>query len=206
MPPDAFPSPMAENLTPQQAARMLADASRYEDGLMHRTEGLTFMAWGLVTSGTFVSYGFAALLDAPTWVYATLWLPWILVGIAFTFALVRSAALASSRPGDAPTSADWLKTILVTVAIGAVYALVRPDGPVVPLGIIGVSYAAMFGLNVFRSTRTGRLVGFASGVVLAGTAAALAIAQAPIEVSGTVGMVLPGLLLCSAGLWQTLRG
>lgn len=205
MPPDAFPSPMAETLTPQQAARVLADASRYEDGLRHRTEGLTFMAWGLVASGTFVAYALASILDAPAWVFATLWAPWIAVGIAFTFALHRSVALTRERPEEAPSGSDWAKTLVVTAVVGIAYAIARPDGPLVPLGILGLSYVAMFGLNVFGSTRTGRLVGFGTGAVLAGAAATLAIAGAPIEVSGTLSMVLPGALLCSLGLWQTLR-
>lgn len=205
MSPDAFPAPMAENLSPQQAARVLAEASRYEDGLQHRTEGLTFIIWGLATSAMFVSYGFASLLDAPWPVFALLWAPWVLAGLAATFALWRSAALTVARPSEAPTGRDWLVSFGATIAMGAVYALVRPDGPVVPLGLLGIFYLVLFGLNPFGTSRTGRALGLACGALFGLAAAALALTGAPIAVSGLVGIVLPGVALIGGGLWQTLR-
>lgn len=54
--PAVVTSTVTETLTPQEAARVLADAHSYEHGLQQRTEGLTHMVWGIAGPGIFLTY------------------------------------------------------------------------------------------------------------------------------------------------------
>lgn len=204
---DAIADAMNETLTPQGAARILTDAAGFERSLARRTHGLTLMAWGLASSGMFVSYGFAALLEAAWYVFATLWMPWVLLGILTTVALWRSAAL--SQAGNAAKwneSGEWVRMLVVGIGFTVVFAILRPDGPTLPLALLGAAYC-VFGLfNVFRSHAQERRETFVAGALMLLAAGVLAVTRAPIEVSGFVSIVTPALVLCGIGFYQALSG
>lgn len=198
---------MNESLTPGRAARILQDAAGFERSLARRTHGLTLMAWGIVSSGMFVSYGFAALLDVEWYVFATLWMPWVLLGVLMTVALWRSAAL--SRP-DLPTKwhdrGEWIRVLLVGTGFTVVFAILRPDGPTLPLALLGAAYC-LFGLfNAFRAHPQERRESFVAGALMLTVAGILAVTRAPVEVSGSVSIVTPALVLCGIGFYQALSG
>lgn len=210
MPSEAMGEPvdsMSESMTPHEAARVLARASTYEDALVQRTEGLTAMVWGICTSALFLTYGFGSVLGAPRWAYGLFWIPWVAAGMIFTLALWRSAAL--SRPAGAaferPTRVI-VRFLLVTLAFSAIFFFVRPDGPVVPLAIVGGVWTLMAMANVYQSSPRGRILWAATGMSLVVGAALLAAFRAPIEVSGLVSILLPGIIPMALGLYQTLRG
>jgi hypothetical protein len=207
MPREALYGSMSDTLTPREAAGLLQNAATYERALERRAEGLTMMTWGLVNSALFVFYGFLDLLDAPAWAFATGWLPWVLVGLLMTFALWRSAALSRARPlVDEPTGGFWLRAVGLTLAIALVFSLVRPDGPALPLAILGAVYAAVAALNLFRSHAEERRLAFGAGLALLALGAGLGLASAPIELAGSVAIAAPLAILGGLGLWQTLRG
>lgn len=210
MPSDAMVDavdPMSETLTPHEAARVLARASTYEDALVQRTEGLTQMVWGLCTSALFLTYGFGSLLDAPGWAYGLLWIPWIAAGMIFTLALWRSAALSHAGGGlfDRPQGIV-VRFWIVTAVFSAIFLFLQPDGPVVPLAIVGGVWTLMAIANVYQASPLGRRLWAATGMSLVVGAALLAAFRAPIQVSGLVSIVLPGLVPMALGLYQTLRG
>jgi len=206
MPPRGFWGPMTETLTPRAAADLLTDAAGFERSLARRTHGLTLMTWGLASSGMFVSYGFADLLDASWGVFATLWLPWTILGILTTAALWRSAALSAPRGVEWHDRREWTRVLVVGVAITIVFWAVRPDGPVLPLGLLGATYLVFGAFNVFRAYPPERRDTFIAGALMLGAAAALAIARAPIEVSGLVAIVTPAAVLWTLGFRETLTG
>lgn len=197
---------MTESLTPEEAARVLATAARYEDSLQRRTEGLTWMIWGLATPGIFVTYAFASVLAGPGWWMGLLWVPWVVGGVLATSALWRSAALASPRLHAAQVPGAWLRGALWAAAVSAVFFVLRPDGPEIPLILVGALWAGMGILDVWRSSTAGRIAALTAGLPLVALGAAFAVFDAPIEVTGTVGMVLPGVLPFAVGSWLLLRG
>lgn len=204
---DAMADPMNETMTPSQAARVLTDAAGFERALARRTHGLTLMTWGIVSSGMFVSYGFASLLAAAWYVHATLWLPWVFLGVLTTSALWRSAAL--SRPEVSTDWADrrhWLRMFVVGVGFTLVFAIARPDGPTLPLALLGAAYCVFGVFNVFHAGAPERREKFLAGALMLATAGALALTGAPIEVSGMVSIATPAIVLCSIGFYETLSG
>ena len=204
---DAMADPMNETMTPTQAVRLLTDAAGFERALARRTHGLTMMAWGISGSGMFVSYGFAALLGAVWFVHATLWIPWVALGLLMTFALWRSAALSRTEPGaDWGQRSQWIRSLLVGLAFSVVFAIARPEGPTLPLALLGAAYL-VFGLfNVFKSGAPERRDLFVAGALMLAIAGVLAVTGAPIEVSGLVCIVAPAAVLCSIGFYETLTG
>lgn len=207
MPPEVFSDPMTETMTPQAAARVLTDAAGFERSLARRTHGLTLMTWGIVSSGMFVSYGFAALLDAAWYVHATLWAPWVALGILMTSALWRSAALSHPEGGAQwRDRKQWARMFVVGTGFTLVFAIARPEGPTLPLAILGAAYC-VFGLfNVFHAHARERRHTFAAGALMLGAAGAVALTRAPIEVSGLVAMAMPAVALCGIGFYQTMTG
>lgn len=207
MPPHALGEPMNETLSPQAAARLLTDAAGFERSLQRRTHGLTLVVWGIIGSAMFVSYGFVALLDAPWYVFAFLWLPWTAIGVVTTRALWRSAALSHPQGvADWAHRKRWQRMFVVGTLFTIVFAILRPDGPTLPLGLLGVAYCAFGLFNVFRAHPQERRETFVAGVLLLATALVLALTRAPIEVSGTVAIVVPALVLCGIGFHEAFSG
>lgn len=203
---------MTETMTPHEAARLLTDAAGFERALERRTEGLTMMVWGLVSSAMFATYGLAAVLGATEsayvgWIFGTLWIPWVGAGLLVTFALWRSAALSRPRAMvDEDTKAYWVRSIGLTLAITLFFSIFHPGGPTFPLAVLGAAWALVAAFNLFRSHPEERRFAFAAGAILFATGIALWITRAPIEVAGTVSMAAPLVVLLGLGFWQTLRG
>lgn len=207
MPGGALSDAMNETMTPREAARVLADAAGFERSLARRTHGLTLMTWGIVGSGMFVSYGFAALLDAAWYVFATLWMPWVLLGVLMTAGLWRSAALSQPEGGARWNErSEWIRVALVTLGFTAIFSFVRPDGPTVPLILLGAAYCVFGAFNVFRAYPAERRETFVAGVLMLAVGGALALTRAPIEVSGFISIVTPALVLCGIGFYETMTG
>lgn len=102
--------------------------------------------------------------------------------------------------------AYWLRTLGLVLAISLVFSFVRPDGPTLPLAILGAAWALVAAVNLFRSHPEERRLAFAAGVIVLLVAIVLVVTRAPIEVSGTVSIAAPLLVLGGLGYWQTLRG
>lgn len=212
MPPDAPSGAMSETLTPQEAARALTKAQSWEDALHARTAGLTWMVWGLATPATFLTYAFVAVLadlegfDPPWWVWNVLWMPWVAAGVTATVALWKSAALALPHldaPGDRRKAmlSGFGSSLLLFVA----FLLLQPDSAIVPLGAIGAMWFLMAFTRSWSAVRNGRAVGLAVGGTLLASAALMAVLRVPVEVSGTLSILISGVVPFAAGLWHLAR-
>lgn len=210
MPPDALATAesMTETLTPHEAATLLRDASRYEESLRQRTEGLTWMVWGLATPAIFMTYGFAAVIGGSGWWMGLLWIPWVAAAGLTVHALWRSAALSSVHVERRSKSMRkyWTIFAVYVVLFTGLFWLVPPTGPEFPLTVVGAIWVAMGLLNVWRSSETGRMVAVAAGTPLALAGGLLWAFHAPMELSSMVSFVLSGVAPMGAGLWQTRRG
>lgn len=197
---------MNETLTPQEAAQAIARANQWEDRIVHRTEGMTWIVWGLVTAGIWVTL--TAMSRGPQAIVPmTLsWSVWVLAGFALTYSLWRSAAL--TRPDVVRTPAWWTylaKVAGIALAIASLHFVIQPTTPAYPLALMGILWIALALLSR-RWSRLGKMTAVAIGglVILSGLAL-------PYLVGGMENMMLAAALIGGTipvlgGFYQTLRG
>lgn len=220
---------MVEHAAPQpldarSAWRTIQEASAYEEPLRRRTEGITWMVWGIITSAIFLSYDVFAShfhsFDHTTgiethapWFIDILWVYWVLVGATLTWAIWRSAALAvpiaPHRPAGLKVTFFW---ILAGAAGWALVLILIPNlhPHLTPALALGIMWLTLGALNLQRATPLGRRVlitiGFA--ILLAGVAVQ-PLAPAPggdLFALNTARLLVAALPPFLGGLWQTLRG
>lgn len=203
---------MTETLTPQEAARALAKAQSWEAALENRTAGVTWMIWGIVMPGLFLSYAFVGVLtefegiDPPGWFWGTLWMPWIAMGVVATVFLWKTAALAAPAFDDPKEGRRIMWAMFALGALlSAAFAVLRPESGIVPLGGVGIMWFVAGALNLWRTSMESRVVTMTVGSLLLAVAVALAAFGAPVEVHGTVTIVASGVVPFGAGLWHVLR-
>lgn len=210
-----------EQLTPEAAAETIEEARSYEEPLRRRTEGVTWMIWGVVTAAIALSYSsiptyYPGYEGVPWFLHGLVTFGWPLVGVAMTYATWRIAvvdtpSLAGRSLRSALSSALWLP--LVYVGIGAVFLLGGDrvgEAAGIPIGI-GLAWLTLGGLNPFRATATGRRVMLGAGAVTLAGGLAFAPFAAGFPHGGYPQMRLVALALGGGapflgGLWQTLRG
>lgn len=208
-----------EGFSPEEAARTIERARSYEQPLRRRTEGVTWMIWGIVTAGISLSYGavgdyFPHPETTPWWAFALIMLGWPLVGVLSTFATWRIAALSLPSEEDrslrsALSGALWLP--LVYLGIGGAYLLgVGSEAAGIPIGI-GLAWLTLGALNPFRATPTGRRALLVIGAVTLTGALAFAPFASGFPHSGwpamrALGILLGGGVPVAVGLWQSLTG
>lgn len=220
------------NLSPSRALDEVGQALRLDSSLRSRTEGLTWIVWGLVSAGTFLTFEAVTSLyygDTPftngtgfdeqraPWWTGGLWVPWLLVGILTTYALWHSAAL-SSRDVAKRSPRHFLVLVgwIVAVAAGWFLAvLVIPDANVATFPAIGIGTAWILlgATNLYRGTRLGRIVAttigaciFLVAIVMAATMSPHASTDRSGAIVGHVAALVTGIIPFAGGLWQTMRG
>ena len=223
-------SPQA-SLSVHEALQSVGNAVRFETSLRSRTEGITWIVWGLVSAATFLTfeavtglfYGTGAFAQgvpfeeqrAPWWT-GSLWIPWLLVGVATTYALWRSASLAAAPTATTSPRHAWilLSWVAAVTAGWLVAVVVLPDAPVstYPVMGIGTAWIVIGSFNLYKATRAGRMVAttiggiiFVAGVVMAGAMAPHA-GEPSGAIVGHVAALVTGLTPFLGGFWQTLRG
>lgn len=223
-----MPETAEPEMTARQAWATIDEAIRFEEGLRSRTEGLTWILWGLINAAIFLSYEAVATLyygaDAPLattadpaqqrspWWVGGLWVPWILVGAAATYALWKSAALSSRHVRDRPPRhALAVVAYVAFIFVGWAIALVAlPDRAesVYPMLGLGTAWVVLAALDPYRATVTGRRVAGAVGVLIVafGVVVALLVPPDLHNVSGLSAALVTGAVPLAAGLWQSLRG
>lgn len=194
---------MNETMTPTEAARVLADASRYEDALVQRTEGLTIMVWGFVTPAIFLTSAAFGATRVGSW----LWIPWVVAGAATTNLVWRSAALSARSPSwERPglgLAIRWLGFVLLMTLAFFVF---QPESFGAALVIVGLAWAAMAALDLWGMTPRGRVVWAACGVALLVAGAALLAIRPSFETALGVAVAVTAGAPLLAGGYQTLRG
>jgi hypothetical protein len=198
---------MNETLTPAEAARVLAEASTYESSLRERTQGISWMIWGLVSAGIWMTYGYAALA-APDlgWGYSLLWMPWIVAGGAATGALWRSAALSRPALRRTPTWKMWAQYAVGVVFFTALFLVVPPSGPEFPLVAIGAFWAFLGLANPFRMSRLGVRISVLVGTSCALVGGLLLLSPLGIGAREAIATVVAGGVPLASGLYETTRG
>lgn len=106
------------DLSPQEAEAAIARLEAYAEPLAQRTGGITWMVWGIVTAGIFVTYEAALPAAAGNPVVWFLWTPWVAAGVAVTRALWHSVAIALDWPDD---PAERRRSALVGLTITAAF-------------------------------------------------------------------------------------
>ncbi len=214
-----------ETLEPREALATISDTVQLEQALRSRTEGVTWMIWGLVFAGYELSFDAAAWLVRPDpfpalvgWV---MWLPWVLAGTLVTIALWRTAAV-SAPALEERRPAGWLVTAAWVVFVGAAWQgsfllLVEPLGlPGTPetLGsiVIGLAWVLLGVLDPFGVTERGRHVTEVIGLTMI-VAGVLVAGLLPHEASAYTNRVatlaivtVGGLAPVLGGYWQAVRG
>ena len=195
-----------DTLTPDEAARVFADAQRWQRSLARRTEGITWMVWGAITPAIFMTLGFLTSLNAPAWAVVLGWTPWLVVGYLITFAVWRSAALTRPREVRAPGWEAYVaKSLAVAALVLLLHFVVRPQTIAGPMALIGIAWTAL-ALFATRLTPEGRRVGVAVGVAVLAGAIALETASPSMEAAMLAGSALLGAAPLLGGLYATLRG
>ena len=199
----------------RQAADVLTEATRYEEALRQRTEGLTWMIWGIVTPSIWLTYGLvgASLDTMPAWT-ALLWMPWVYVGVVTTVVLWRSAALAAPRIVDGGQK-GWVVGLAWFAVTSLMWWLLERGVPslnaaVIPLFVISAAWTLFGVIDLNRTSATGRRVSIAIGaatLVAAGVVAFLAPGTSDAAyMTATVGSVIAtSVFPLVGGFWQAMR-
>lgn len=195
-------------MSPLEAARVLAQARDYEADLRTRTGGITWMLWGLVSCGIFLSYAFVSVLGAGGFWMNFLWVPWVLAGILAMNALWRSAALSMPAIRTMRWKHFWIRFAAISAAYFVLLWFMPITGPAQALVFMGLSWLAMGVLGFLRSTTPAgpRWVCSTVGLLTAGIGGLLILLHPGIEVEGTLSIVASGAIPFVAGLYQTYRG
>lgn len=220
-----MPAADSPALSLQAALQTVNHALRFEDSLRSRTEGLTWIVWGLVSAATFLSFeavghlydrGGAFAEQPPPWWASGLWVPWLLVGIATTYALWRSAALSSpdvarGRPRHGVILVIWVGFVTLGWLV-AVWVFPHAAVSAYPIMGLGTAWVVLGVGNPYRGTWRGRRVAIGQGVLIfvVGMLVAATFSPHPYDPSGAlvghVGALITGLVPILGGLWQTTRG
>lgn len=197
---------MNDTLTPQDAAQAFARANQWEDRIVHRTEGMTWMVWGLATAGIWVTL--TAMSRGPmSLLPMTLsWSAWVLAGFALTYSLWRSAALV--RPDTIQTPPWWtylLKVAGIALAIALLHYVIQPTTPAYPLALMGFLWMALAFLSR-RWSRLGKITTLAiGGLVIIGGFTLPYITSAMDDMMLGAALI-GGIVPIVGGFYQTLRG
>ncbi|MBW3582577.1 MAG: hypothetical protein KY455_05700 [Euryarchaeota archaeon] len=197
---------MSETFTPMQAAKTFAEARRWEDSLVRRTEGLTWMVWGMVTAGIFGTLGLLVFLEIPPVLVVAGWSVWAMAGLALTFVIWRTAALLGRNEFRPIGWKVYVTKVLVLASVVLfLHFVVRPESIIVPMLLVGIIWGtvALFGR---RLSLAGRIVSLVSSLVILGMAIALDSVVLPMTQAMFVGVSLMAGIPFLAGLYQALRG
>lgn len=206
-------------LTPEQAAATIEQARGFEEPLRRRTEGVTWMIWGLVPAGIQLSFNAATAYVShpfPGWLDPMILLGWPLLGITMTYAVWRIAVL--NKPGlsghrwrSMLGAALWLPAVYASMGLTFMLFGVGWHGAFLPLVGIGATWLVLGATNTFKATPTGRKVLVAIGAIILGVAVGIA---ATVDLASDVGtdltqlaaIFVAGGIPVLAGLIQSVRG
>lgn len=219
-------------VTRRTVAQAIDELERFPDALQRRTRGLTWMLWGLVLPGIYLTYSYAGstMLSgasfSPVWFFV-LWIPWVGLGILATAALWRSAGLlnGTARPVWNGTKA-FLLFIAVVVALYLayhfleLYRFVALVGPSVMLLLVGVGTATLGFNNWACPDRIERLLWLVGGIALIATVVIGTLVAGPVahdemdpaaftpalRAFSIIAPVATALVYFGNGLYLSLRG
>lgn len=209
----------SEPLSPEEAAATIEKAAGYEAPLRRRTEGVTWMIWGLVPAGIQLSFDAAWSYvehSWPGWLDPVILLGWPILGILMTFAVWRIAVL--NQPGvrvhrwrSVLGAVLWLPVVYAAMGVTFLVSGIGWHGAFLPLVGIGVTWLVLGATNAFKATPTGRRTLVAIGAVILAVAVAIyasvdITSQPGTDLTTLAAILVGGGVPVIAGLWQSLRG
>ncbi|HVM46000.1 MAG TPA: hypothetical protein VM582_08710 [Candidatus Thermoplasmatota archaeon] len=196
----------------RDAIATIERATAYDAPLRRRTEGVTWIVWGLASAVVLLTI--SALMDLPGWQppYAALAM-WPLIGLAGISAVWRIAALSAPALGSDPRRVVRAALLAgaAAVALGTLawYAYVWTGTYAVSSGIFAfLPWALANGAQWRRMTDAGRRIAIVAGIVMAIGGPLIASAW-PMVPSALDILVLAGLLggvPFAIGLYRALTG
>lgn len=205
----------ASTFNVHEAVETIGRATAYDMPLRRRTEGVTWMIWGLATAVVFLAF---STLDPTRFVS---WIPiivlWPLLGIVGTSAAWRIAAL--SRATLAP-QASRMSTSAIVIMVGLAIALVvslavtggnGPSPPLLASVLTVLPWAAFAALQWRRMTPGGQRTMVWTGVsMFLAMLAILQFVMVPDAEHAPANLLIAVALLggppFALGLWRTFRG
>ncbi|MHB8587098.1 MAG: hypothetical protein ACYDDF_14820 [Thermoplasmatota archaeon] len=186
------------------AANAIAKAQRWDVDLRRRTEGISWMIWGIITAAIFLSYPLASAFGAPDWAYAVLWLPWTFAGYAIMFALWRTAHLASPQDVARPGFGRYVALAGIYMVIFTLdFVVLHPQTAAIPMLLAGILWAGM-GLFMPAMSTKGKVVSLVIGVTTALCSVAITALAIPYPESGFLASALVGLVPLAGGFYHAL--
>lgn len=225
-----------ETFDAEQALATIDETLDRQAALRSRTEGLTWMIWGLVTAGWKLSYDAIAWIARPDGVpedvvpiltripefspLTLVPLPWVLAGGLVTYALWQTAALTEpaleeDRPAGAWLTTGWSVFVIVlwaTLFFGLVVPFEFPGtADTMSLIVLGITWSTFGWVRPIHLTDRGRRVSVWIGLALLATGLVSAFAIGVDNPSGNaiatpIATLVGGGAPLLGGLWQTLRG
>lgn len=208
-----------EQLTPEQAAETIERARSFERPLRRRSEGVTWMIWGIVPAGIQLSFNAANSYvhhPFPGWLDPLILLGWPLLGVLFTYAVWRIAVL--DRPGlsrhrwrSLIGAALWLPTVYAAMGLAVWLLGLGWHGAYIPFLGIGAGWLVLGATNAFKATPTGRRTLLAIGTLLLATAVGIGLtvdlaSDFGRDLTQLAAIFVAGGVPFLAGLWQSVRG
>lgn len=225
-----------ETLEAEQALATIDETLGHEAALRSRTEGLTWMIWGLVTAGWTLTYDAIAWIARPDGVpedvipiltripefslLTLVPLPWVVAGGLVTWGLWRTAALSDPSLDDERPAGAWLTAgfsafvvaLWATLFFGLVVPLDFPGtADTMGLIVLGITWATFGWVQPVRLTGRARRVCVVIGAILLATGllTAFALGQDHPDanaIATPVAVLVGGGAPLAGGLWQALRG
>ena len=195
-------------LTPQQAAKALADIAGYEEELTTRVGALTGMVWGIVSAAIFTTYAMAPAIE-PRWVIPFLWLPWTAAGVTVTVAAWNLHAVGLRREHDRRRSWAWGLgfTAIFAAAIVLLNLLDLDSGAFSYMLVVNGLVAFVIVVAASRAShRAAALPMVAAGVVLIAGAFVLPLFDLSTQALGFASAGLVGVCYVGASLVSFVRG
>jgi hypothetical protein len=206
----------AETLTVEQAVATIEAARQYEEPLRRRTEGVTWMLWGLVTAGLFASGTALGLVVGFSHPAIALYpFVWLAAGIAGTKAVwsIAGVSLPPTREGQRRSLLSILAAAAVVAVAWGVPSALLPEAALPPFALLGnaAPWVVLGLLNPHRATGVGRraMVAAGAGIALVALVTSPLVANAghaAWDIVTLLGIVAGGGGPFLAGLWQALRG
>jgi hypothetical protein len=116
----------ATSFGPVEAAHAIGSTRTWDATLRQRTEGLTWMMWGIVATAIGLSYALAHETKL-VWATGFLWVPWVLVGAAFQTLLWRTVSLT-------PVGTRLSRSVRVLLGVVALAGL-----PLLAVGLVRIA-------------------------------------------------------------------
>lgn len=154
--------PDEPTMSPEAAARALADLPRYEEALTAKAFGITMMAFGIASAAIGMTYHLSTPWiignDVP-WLFSFLWVPWIAAAATLTATVWHAQSISLvSYADDARKGSMWYVVLFSAfyLALLALASLVRAQTAWAAAdGVLGLYVLSVFtaGLGAFFSWR-----------------------------------------------------